>query len=286
MRRDLGLAALASFLLCGSGAVAQTRPIITIDRVTSERTCTLYQQSAGSAGVIATRNAIAAFASWRTWLVRDCVNNFAGLRASLEAALASSGRVVVGPGGRHILSVQLSELGSSNSAVQGAGYSVQSERTTVTMDVSLRDRTGRIVFGAPIVQQMETGSNIETAEMSSSGDQSGRTIYTQIQQQVAVAAARAIAFQLAPLRVVAVRGRQIDVDAGSPMLSTGSVLTVTSASGEMLRYVVSGAANGRSTAELDGDGDASRVRPGNLATVIDAGDPAAKGRRFRRVDLP
>jgi hypothetical protein len=64
-------------------------------------------------------------------------------------------------------------------------------------------------------------------------------------------------------------------------------LQVTSADGgTTLRYNVTSAAPGQATAILDGNGNMSMIRAGNIATVIEADSPEAKGRRLNRVDLP
>ncbi|WP_293901125.1 hypothetical protein [Phenylobacterium sp.] len=294
-RRRIALAAVASLLAFATGAQAQPRggPSIGVGRITSERTCNLYQESEGRSAVVVSPYVIAAASSWRTWLVRDCVDNFASIRTSLEAALASSGKFIVKPGGAtYVVSGRISDVGGEGGPAPGApssrdGYSISSSKMFVNMDVTVRDAAGRIVYGALLTKSLETGSDISTGGFRATSSQSGQALYTQLQHEVALAVARQVAFHLVPMRVTGGDGRQIQLSYGAPMLTLGTIVMATSADGATtLRYNVTSAGAGMATAQLDGDGDPSRIGPGSIATVIEADDPAANGRRFKRVELP
>ena len=106
----VALAAGSAGLLPGA-AQAQDGPRISVGAVTSAETCTLYREYAGRVGAIVTPYGAAAYASWRSWLVKDCVNNLASLKMSLQAALASAGGVrVQGAGGRYPVTARLSSV--------------------------------------------------------------------------------------------------------------------------------------------------------------------------------
>ncbi|NBB65738.1 hypothetical protein GVN18_41475, partial [Pseudomonas sp. ODNR1LW] len=87
-------------------AIAQQR--VVIGDFTSAQSCTTYILTSGSIGAAASHTRVygvgsktsAAFAAtWRQDLVRDCVDNFPGLRTSITSALAASGGVEVAPRG-------------------------------------------------------------------------------------------------------------------------------------------------------------------------------------------
>lgn len=294
-RVTLAATALLGSLGSGGAAQAQSRgvPTVSVGRITSAQTCTVYQQSAGRAAVVATPSMVAAASSWRTWLVRDCVDNFRSIRLSLEAALAGSGRLSVRPAGGFVVTGRISEVSEGGPAPatpdpRGVGdFSVASSYMVVNMDLTVRDATGRIVFGGLLTKKLETGSDIKVDGFRAQSSQDGAALYTQLQHEVALAAARMISLRLAPMHVVSGDGREIQLDYGAPLLALGTMLHVTSPDGATtIRYNVTSARQGTATAEIDGGGDASEIGPGSTAIIIEPEDPAANARRFKRVDLP
>jgi hypothetical protein len=294
-RRSSLAAAVALSLFAAAAAKAQSRmPSIVVGRIASQKSCTVYQQSAGRSALVATPYAIAASASWRTWLVKDCVDNFATIRTSLEAALGSTGKFAVKTQGQgYTLTGTISQVGGDGGPAPDAapppgGYYVSSRQMFVSMDVTLRDSSGRIVFGGLLTKHLETGSNIQTPGLQSRSSQSGEAVYTELQHEVALAVARLVAFRIEPLKVQSVDGRRIRLNYGSPLLTLGAVVHVTSADGStMVRYVVRSASPESATAEVDGEiGDWTRIGPGSLASFVESDDPAANERRIENVDLP
>lgn len=278
-----------------SSASAQgERPAMSIGRIATAKSCTLYQESAGRAGVAVTPYAAAAFASWRTWWVKDCVDNFASMRASLEAALAASGGVRLGPAGGYVVSAVLSDTsGGPGSAGPNApdmgpgGFSIASTGMRINADVTVRDRAGHIVFGTLLTKTIEIGSDIKVGGFETRSNESGQALYGRLQHEVALAVARAVAFHFTPLRVIDGDGRQIRLNYGAPLLTLGTIVQATSPDGATtIRYNVVSAADGVATARVDGGGDASRIVPGSRAIVIEADDPAANARRYDKVELP
>src|ERR1700761_6424817 len=284
---------VATLMLGLSPAQAQSgRPSISVGRITAEQSCTLYQESAGRSDLVATPWAVAESSSWRTWLVRDCVQNFATIRASLQAALASSGKFTVGSsGGRYTVTGAISQIGGNlgpapDVPTSPGGFSVSSTQIFASIEVTLKDASGRIVYGGLLTKHLETGSNIQTPGLATSSSQSGEAVYTELQNQVALAVARLVAFHIEPLRVVSNEGNQIELNYGSPLLSLGTVVHAFGPGGAKLRYLVTSAGPDSSTAELKGDGDPSIIAPGSEATVIESDDDAANERIYKRVDLP
>ena len=267
---------------------------MSVGRISTTKSCTMYRESAGRAGAVATPYAVAAYASWRTWWVKDCVDNFATMRASLEAALAASGGVDLGPGGDYVVNATLSDVsgGPGNAAPNApdmgeGGFSYATSGMRVNIDVTVRDRSGRAVFGTLLTKTIETGFDAKVGTFQASANESGQALYTRLQQQVALAVARAVAFHFTPLRVVGGGGREIQLNYGAPLLTLGTIVEATSPDGSTaVRYNVLSAASGSARARFEGGGDPSRIVPGSRAVVIEADDPAANARRFDKVELP
>lgn len=296
--RARGVAALlaATAAACLSPAKAQDgdRPSMSVGRISSTKSCTYFQESAGRAGAVVTPYAAAGFASWRTWWVKDCVDNFATMRSSLEAALAASGGVDLGPGGDYVVSAALSDVsGGPGSAAPDApdmgegGFSYASNGMRISVDVSVRDRSGRTVFGTLLTKTIETGYDVKVGRFQASANESGQALYGRLQQEVALAVARAVAFHFNPLRVTGGDGRQIQLNYGAPLLGLGTIVQATSPDGAtMVRYNVISSADGSALARFEGGGDPARIVPGSRARVIEPDDPAANGRLYDKVELP
>ena len=317
----LGLAGIAALAVTGH-ASAQT-PTISVGHITTHQNCKVYQELAGSKAVFAQqdtvvaakesaavaadrnhvvaakegtvvaaqRTQVATFSSWRTWLVKDCVSDFPAIRTSLQAALAASGKLAIkGSGGNYVLSGAISQVGGTDDpatqTISTGSYSVASQGIFVVMEVTLKDSSGRIVYGGLLTKHLETGSNIQTPGMETASYQpNGEATYTQLQNQVALAVARLAAFHIVPLQVTSNEGRRISLNYGSPLLTLGTIVEAAGP-GSAVRYNVVSAGSDSATAEKDSEGDASGIGPGTPATVIEADDPAANARRIPRVDLP
>lgn len=310
LARALGLAGIGALAVMGNAA-AQT-PTISIGRITAHQNCKVYQESAGrsavvarrdtvaaaaadgsgAAAVVAQRETVAAVSSWRTWLVKDCVSDFPSIRTSLQAALAASGKLIVKQGGgKYVLSGAISQVGGdedpATNTVSTSTYSISSQKIFVSMEVTLRDDSGRIVYGGLLTKHLEVGSNIQTPGMETSSSRSGEAVYTELQNQVALAVARLTAFHIVPLQVVANDGRQIRLNYGAPLLTLGTMVDASSPDGmAKIRYNVVSADAGGATAEKYGEGDGGRIVPGSTATAVEADSPEASARSIPRVDLP
>jgi hypothetical protein len=288
--RKLSALAVAAGLVGLSEARAQSStPSIVVARISSEKACTLYQESAGTASMAATPYMVAASASWRTWLVKDCVDNFSTMRGSLQAALASTGKFNVKTAGSgYTLSGALSQAGEESGGVASAGYSVSSRKMFVSMNLTLRDPSGRTLYGGLFTKHMAIGSSGSAQGVETGNDQSGEAIYTELQNQTALAAARLIAFHIIPLQVVGASGKKIQLNYGSPLLTLGTIIHATTPDGSTtVRYTVTSAGPDGAAAQVDGEvGDWSRIGPGSVASVVEADDPAANERRIEKTDLP
>ena len=143
------------------------------------------------------------------------------------------------------------------------------------------------MFGNLLTKTLPIGKGTATAGMISASAQSGRTVYTQMQREVAMAIAREIAFKMYPPRITAVTPGRIALNYHSDFLPLGTVVYVTAANGvSTIKCVVAPGSGGYATAVPDGAGSLAGVEVGSIVNVVDRDDPAAQGRRYERVDLP
>lgn len=304
IRAALGLA--GAFVLAGPAA-AQDRPAtIAPGKFVSEKTCTTYELmwgretlvAASDRAAVATRNAAAyvgrdrlAFTrAWGTELVKDCVSDFPALRASMRDALAASGKLQVtqalGPGAL-VLTGRLSNVGYADSQITRADMSDSRNSVVASVQFALEDRAGRSVFGNVLTKRMVLSSGLETASGSFQSNETGRTTYTQLQREVALAVARAVSFHLAPLTVVDATDRRVKLNYGAAYLPLGATVLVPAERGmRMVKAVIVSADNDTALAEADGGGSFAGVVVGSKARFVEADDPAANAPRWDRVELP
>lgn len=288
-----GIAALALLASLATPALAQSGAAFGVGTIASDRTCTVYQESAGRSGAVLTPWAVGGYASWRTWLVKDCVSNFASMKLSLQAALAAGVGVGArgGGGGKFTISGRVSAVDGGGArpapeAPDGQAFAIASNLITVNMDVTVRDATGHIVFGGLLTKTLEVGSDIKAGTFRATGNMSGAAAYTRLQHEVALAVARMVVFHFDPLRIVGRSGRIARLNHGAPLLALGTLAQGIGSDGQpvMLRVIAAGA--GIASAEITGDGDLGDLAPDSSLTVIEADDPAANQQTLRRVDLP
>lgn len=293
--------------LLASAAAAQDAPLrLSIGSFTSQQRCTLYAVTSGSEAMVADRRgAVAADAygyaaasrttvawarAWRTDLVRDCVTNFQGLRNSLTAALAASGRVTVVPRGTRgalVLSGRVSDVGVASSQVSERGNEESIGDATLTVELSLASPGGAVRFGNSIVKTLTFDENYQSGDYSSSRTQSDSATYSRLQRELAFAVSRAVAFHLSPIRVVANNGRRLRVNYGAPLLTVGGTVNLDGGLDlGIIRGTVVAAGTGFADVEAAGGRDLTGVRLGSIATFAEPEDPGARTVVFPNVELP
>ena len=293
--------------LLASPAAAQDAPVrVSVGSFTSQQRCTLYAVTSGSEAMVsdqrgavaadaygyaaASRSTIAWARAWRTQLVRDCVTNFEGLRNSITAALAASGRIVVVPAGTRgalVLSGHVSDVGVAGSASVERGNSESIGEATLTVELALAGRGGAVRFGNSIVKTLTFDEQVQAGDMSSSRTQSDGVTYARLQRELAFAVSRAVAFHLSPIRVVGNSGRRLRVNYGTPLLGVGGSVSVDGGLGTgLIRGTVVSAGTGFAEVEAAGGGDLSGVELGSIATFAEPEDPAARTTVFPNVELP
>ena len=156
----------------------------------------------------------------------------------------------------------------------------------VTFNLVVKSATGRAIFGATINKSIDLNRSISAGGFSSSNSVSGEGAYAALEREVALAAAKAVAFHFEPITAEEVNGARITLNYGAPFLDTGDIVQALSSDGRIVKFIVVGAVGGRSVAELDGRRGSANVAVGARVDYVDPASPAALGRRLERVDLP
>ncbi|MGV3579258.1 hypothetical protein [Brevundimonas sp.] len=284
-------------LACAAPATAQQR--VSIGNFTSAQSCETYVLTSGSVAAsgshtrvygVGSHTSARYSASWRQDLVRDCTDNFPGLRAAITSALAASGRVEVVPRGTRgaiVLNGQVSDVGTSYSSVSTQDMDRSGNDAGLTVDLSLQEPGGSVRFGALIAKRVSMGSDFATEGFSSTASQSTTSVYNSLQRELALAVSRAVNFELDPLTVISVSGRRARVSYGAPLLTLGATVIVDGGveRGQIRCNVVS-AGNGFADIEAEGGQSLENILPGSRAQFAEPEDPASNGRRLQRVNLP
>jgi hypothetical protein len=229
--------------------------------------------------------------SLETYFVKDCVKDFEGIRTAIQASLASTGTIIVAPGG-YTISGRIEDVvptasGFAEQTIDGQGYGTMSEGLKVTMSIIIADNAGRIIFGEPITAEIETGSVSKVRGTVGANVSSGEGLYSLLQRQVALVAAKKVAFHFNPLLVSQGNGKNIQLNYGSPLLEVGNMVSVTSIDGSSAAtYRITSVSQGSSLARQIGDAETSAILAGSRASVIERGDPAANQSRLQKVELP
>jgi hypothetical protein len=303
---SLGLAiaaALGGLTLAAAPATAQDKERVNVGTITSTQTCVYFRNYSGSRleysedyyarvwGAAAAARYYAAHTTWRSWVVKDCQSNFQTLRAAVEGALASSGRLTTGRGG-YTLDITISDIGETGPARNVPvddpnGYWTSWGTAKATVSFVLKDAAGRNVDGGVVTKTIEMSRTIDTQDFTMRVSEPGASVYDLMQREVAQMLARKVAFGIEPLRVTAAEDDQIELNYGGALLPVGSIIDVRRTQGlGMIRYRVVSASDRTATAEVDGDNDTSSIDVGNLATFIEDDSDAASARRFKRKRLP
>lgn len=295
--------AAAALALAPQMLAAQAKERVNVGTITSTQTCVYFRNYSGSRleygedhyarlwGLELGSRYYAAHTTWRSWVVKDCQTNFQTLRAAVEGALASSGRLTTGRGG-YTLDITISDIGETGPAqnvpVDGANdYYTSWGTANATVSYILKDAAGRNVDGGVVTKKVEMSRTIDTADFTMRVSEPGASVYDLMQREVAQMLARKVAFGIEPLRVTAVEDDLIEVNYGGALLPVGSIIDVRKTQGlGVIRYRVISATDRNATAQVDGDNDVSAIEPGNLGTFIEDDSDAASARRFKRKRLP
>lgn len=222
---------------------------------------------------------------WGAWLLIECRNNFAQMRERIAGALSESGRFVGGSArADYVLTGRIAELGLVTATATEGSYSLATSRAVATLDLTLRAAgRDRALYTGSVTGSVDVASSIATEGSGFASQSSARATYAALQRETALAAARAIAFQADPLRVVAVSGRRISLNYGGPLLDMGATVQVADASGFPVSYRITGVMAGSAAAEAAVE---SSVAVGARASVVERAASPGGVNRFPKVEIP
>ena len=271
MKVQISSASLALALL-GSATAAEAGTLA-VGKWTTEESCRFYvtewerevgvaSSSSRSAGAaIATPNGAAAarrsstqsnsayLREWGTELNEVCNQNFQRIRSTMASALASNGAVNPGDGAFTIDGF-LTDFGYESSAFNNPSVSEANDNILVSVTYQVRNARGNVVYGGALTKSFNVATLSETAGASFQSTQSGRTVFSQLQEEVGYAVARQILFHFEPLRVVANDGRAVAFNYGPPIIPKGAAILVSSErSVEPILVNVTSALPGRAVAQ-------------------------------------
>jgi hypothetical protein len=274
------------FVLAALPAHAQGIPI-TVSTFTTEKSCTTYELDWGREFAHADAYSVTVAKAWGSQLVRDCQQNFPGLRTTIAAAFASAGVPSELRGRRLTLTGRLTDVGYSTGSVATEGSTVAGQAMVVSVSFEVKDAGERIVYGGALTKRFPINASTSTASVATEQSETGRTTFSQLEREVAYAIARAVTFHVAPLRVAANDGHRIELNYGSPLVPLGAAIIVPhGGSLRNSRLNVTSATGSGAIADSEGGADVSDVAVGTAVTFAEADDPAANGRAYDRVDLP
>ncbi len=215
-----------------------------------------------------------------------------GFRDRLQSTLLESGvvRLSTSSGGRDVPTpdyVVTGRVGAPDMAVSASAagdYCVAGTRLSASFDLRVRDARGSVVFGGMVDASAEIGSQIVGGEGGCSSMTPADPSMRRLGNALALAAARRIAFTLAPLRITGGDGTEIVLNHGGALVPLGAIVQVASDGGAPVRYRIT--ASTPASASAAPFGAAEPVSVGAIARLIETDDPQANARRFHKVELP
>src|SRR5579859_1086662 len=187
---------------------------------------------------------------------------FPDLRANLQSMLLASRQIGLSsnvsghdlPAPDLVVTGRVAGLGLTASKASGADSCVGGTRAVASLDLRVRDAlSGATLFGGNVTKSVALSSNIVAGGGRCSTLTPDDASYDRVEGALALTAARAVLFHIAPLRVTGISGRHIALNYGTPILTLGTRAQVTGAGGFPLRYQVVAATAEAAFAEPDGE---------------------------------
>lgn len=300
-----GIAVMAA--AAGSTAHAGT---LSVGKWATEESCRYYvtewerevavasssSQSAGAAvvtpyGAAAARRSSSQSSSaylreWGTQLNEICSQNFPRIRSTMASALASNGAVNPGDGAFTVEGF-LTDIGYESTAFGNASVAEASDNILVSVTYQVRNARGNVIYGGALTKSFNVATLVETSGSSFQSAQSGRTVFSQLQEEVGYAVARQILFHFEPLRVVANDGQAVAFNYGPPLIPMGAAIMVSGEKSlQPKRLIVTGALPGRAVAQSPALASVEDVTIGSAAFFAEEEDPYSDQSVIPSVRLP
>ena len=238
-------------------------------------------------------HACASYPGWGGWMVSECENQFPELRDRVQSALLDAGTIVLStarggrdvPAPRLVVTGRVSTVELALARAEASDFCVGGTRAVATLDLRVREAAGgRVIFGGTVTSSVGIGSDIAAGGGGCSTATPTVMGYQRLENALALAVARRVAFAATPLRVVGAEQRRVLLNYGGMLVPLGATLQLEMANGFPVRYRV--ASSSRTGAVAEPIGDAGPVPLGTPALLVEDNDPAAIMRRYERVELP
>lgn len=308
MKRLLLYSGIVAAILLGAGS-AQAGTL-SVGRFTAEQSCRIYvtewerevavatgsSSSAGAVvadgyGAAAARRSSSQFSGaylreWGTELNEICAQNFPRIRSTLASALASAGPFNPGDGA-YTVNGFLTDIGYEGTSVGMASVAEARGYILASVTYQVKNAKGNVVFGGAFTKRFNIASAVETAGMSFRNSQSGRTVFSQLQEQIGYALARQVLFHFKPLRVAANDGQSIALNYGPPIIPMGAAVLVSGERAlEPRRLTVISGTPGRAIAQSRAFANLSDVPVGSEVLFAEPEDGYSETSTIPSVPLP
>lgn len=186
---------------------------------------------------------------WGTELNEICAQNFPRIRSTMASALASTGSFNPGDG-TFTVNGFLTDIGYESTSYGSASVAEANGYILASVTYQVKNAKGNVVYGGSFTKRFNTDTAVETSRSTFQSSQAGRTVFSQLQEQIGFAVARQVLFHFEPLQVTANDGRSIALNYGPPIIPMGAAVLVSGErSIEPRRLTVISATPGRAIAQ-------------------------------------
>lgn len=223
---------------------------------------------------------------WGTELNEICTQNFPRVRSTMASALASNGSFNPGDG-NFTINGFLTDIGYEATSYGSASVAEVKGYILASITYQVKNAKGNVVYGGSFTKRFNTDTLMETSGSSFQRSQSGRTVFSQLQEQIGYAVARQVLFHFEPLRVAANDGRSIALNYGPPIIPMGGAVLVSGErSLEPRRLTVISATPGRAIAQSRAFANLSDVPIGSEVFFAEPEDGYSETSTLPSVPLP
>lgn len=298
---------IIALLLCGATANAGS---LSVGNFTAEESCRFYVtewereiavatgSSSSSSAVVTnpfgaagarrstSQGSSAYLREWGTELNEICAQNFPRIRSTMASALASSGSFNPGDG-TFTVNGFLTDIGYESTSYGSASVAEANGYILASITYQVKNGRGNVVYGGSFTKRFNTDTAVETSGGSFQRSQSGRTVFSQLQEQIGYAVARQVLFHFEPLRVTANDGRSVALNYGPPIIPMGAAVLVSGErSLEPRRLTVISATPGRAIAQSPAFANLSDVPVGSEVLFAEPEDGYSEASVIPSVPLP
>lgn len=301
----IGLAAAMMF-----GSTSAQAGSLSVGKFKTEESCQYYvtqwerevaassRSSQSSGAAVANRRGTAAarrsasrsnsvyLREWGTELNEICKQNFPRIRSTMASALSSSGSFNPGDD-RYVVNGFITDIGYENTSYGSASSSEAQDYILASITYQVKNAKGNVVYGGAFTKRFNVRDSVRTSGTSFQRTQSGRTVFSQLQEEIGFALSRQVLFHFEPLRVVATDGRSVALNYGPPIIPMGGAILVSGTKSlEPKRLTIVSATPGRAIAQSRALADLSDVAIGAEVFFAEPEDEYSQTSTVPSVRLP